>query len=85
MFGLARPPGEPDAHSNMRTTSLNNFLPPTEAHSPESAHSSLSSNLDIHDNFEFIRYTSVSRKLFIEYFLDFKAHKLLDLTEPQSQ
>ena len=48
MFGLARPPGEPDAHSNMRTTSLNNFLPPTEAHSPESAHSSLSYNLDIH-------------------------------------
>lgn len=53
MYGLARPPGESDTHSNMRTTSLNNFLPPTEAHSPEahspeSAHSSLSSNLDIH-------------------------------------
>ena len=49
MYGLARPPGESDTHSNMRTTSLNNFLPPPEAHSPESAHSSLSSNLDIHE------------------------------------
>lgn len=48
MYGLARTPGESDAHSNMITTSLNNFLPPTEDHSPESAHSSLSSNLDIH-------------------------------------